>query len=219
MEEHTRSLRPWTARPPGPRRQRRRRRPWRWLLPIAVVAAGAGTAVISSAGEPPPVTPRLPSSPTLAALPVETLPPGISATSIAPATTRPAPTATTTPAASPTPSPTPPPVTTVPPPTTVPPRTVTAVPTTTRPAPSPTATAAALCGAPANPYGYNFCGRGSVVRHPPGDVCTYFTCGRDFWTGTGYLVQCRDSQFLLTGGRHESCNDHGGQWRIVASGP
>lgn len=42
-----------------------------------------------------------------------------------------------------------------------------------------------LCGAPANPYGYNYCGRGTLIRAPKPDVCDYFRCINNFWNGTG----------------------------------
>jgi len=46
-------------------------------------------------------------------------------------------------------------------------------------APAPTVTVD-LCGAPQNPYGYNLCGRGSMIYNPQPDVCTYFNCIASF---------------------------------------
>jgi hypothetical protein len=125
------------------------------------------------------------------------------------------------------------PTTEVPSPTTVPPTTPTppATPTSTAPAttrppttspppsPRPTARAAPLCGAPANPYGFNFCGRGGLVYNPPGAVCSYFDCVSGFWDGTGYLEECRDRSYSLTGGQPGSCAKSGGSRRTVYRGP
>ncbi|EEP73725.1 hypothetical protein MCAG_04052 [Micromonospora sp. ATCC 39149] len=83
---------------------------------------------------------------------------------------------------------------------------------------SPTAQPAAnrdrRCGAPANPFGYDYCG-GSRIRRPDVRVCDYFDCGQDFWAGTGYLVQCRDGALSLTGGRADVCATHDGLRRTV----
>ncbi|MBB5828417.1 hypothetical protein [Micromonospora carbonacea] len=83
------------------------------------------------------------------------------------------------------------------------------------PAP-PAATRDRLCGAPANPFGYDYCG-GSRIRRPDVRVCDYFDCGQDFWAGTGYLVQCRDGALTLTGGRADVCAAHDGLRRTVWS--
>jgi hypothetical protein len=91
----------------------------------------------------------------------------------------------------------------------------------TSPSPSPTAastTPASLCGAPANPYGYNFCGRGGFVQDPPADICNYFACAPDFSKGGGRMVECQD----LTYGRSHgpgSCSRHGGILRPLYAGP
>lgn len=79
---------------------------------------------------------------------------------------------------------------------------------------APTTRTASLCGAPANPYGYHFCG-GSRVYEPASGVCRYFECIEGFWSGKGYLVQCRDGTVSMTGGRSESCVHHGGRRRAV----
>lgn len=113
--------------------------------------------------------------------------------------------------------------TTTEPPPTVPPTTV--APTTTAPpttaAPSTTAApmAAALCGAPSNPYGYNYCGRGNLVYSPPGDVCSYFNCIGNFWNGSGYMEECGDGTVSMSGGRRGACSYHQGEQHPVDSGP
>ncbi|MFG1953659.1 hypothetical protein [Micromonospora sp. NPDC048830] len=83
-----------------------------------------------------------------------------------------------------------------------------------RVAPSPSMVRERRCGAPANPLGYDYCG-GSRIRKPDWRVCDYFDCGREFWAGRGYLVQCRDGSVSLTGGRRGACADQGGLRRTV----
>ncbi|MEU0155452.1 hypothetical protein [Micromonospora fulviviridis] len=65
------------------------------------------------------------------------------------------------------------------------------------------------CGAPANPYGYDFCG-GQRIRKPAAGICDWFGCVPGFWSGRGWLVQCRDGTVSLTGGQRESCAGHQG---------
>jgi hypothetical protein len=105
-----------------------------------------------------------------------------------------------------------------------PPRTTAA---TTRaaapPAPStqpPTTPApqAPTCGAPQNPFGYNFCGDGGYVNDPDSDVCSYFDCIENFWHGRGYMVECNDGMYSMSGGIRGACSDHGGEDRPVYGG-
>lgn len=85
--------------------------------------------------------------------------------------------------------------------------------TTTR-APKPVAPS--TCGAPANPWGYNFCGRGSVISNPPASFCDVFDCIASFWESTnGYVMQCEDLMFSHSGGRSGSCSHHGGNYRAL----
>jgi hypothetical protein len=111
---------------------------------------------------------------------------------VGPPATRPAPVVSTKPTTSPTPS-------------------TSAPPATTNPAP--------LCGAPANPFGYNFCGRGGYVLDPAPDVCTYFDCTSNFRSGKGHLEECHDGMYSMSGGRPGSCVRHGGDLRAVYGGP
>lgn len=116
------------------------------------------------------------------------------------ATSRPTqtPKPTLTPAPTPTPTPTPRPAT---------------------PTPLPTATPVVqdLCGAPSNPWGYNFCSGGTVIDNPPHTFCDVFTpCIASFWTSTsGYVVQCVDGSYSHSGGRSGVCSDHGGEKRAL----
>jgi hypothetical protein len=74
-----------------------------------------------------------------------------------------------------------------------------------------------LCGAPPNPWGYNFCG-GSVITSPPLDFCTYFACIPSFWTNAnGYVEECIDGLYSHSGGRSGSCSSHQGNWRPLLS--
>jgi hypothetical protein len=77
-----------------------------------------------------------------------------------------------------------------------------------------------LCGAPPNPWGYNFCG-GNLIYNPPNPTfCSYFNCIASFWTedrpNDGYVIQCVDSRFSLSGGEAGSpCSSHGGPSRTL----
>jgi len=80
-------------------------------------------------------------------------------------------------------------------------------------APAPALPPANSCGAPSNPWGYNFC-RGSYIYSPPAGFCTYFSCIPSFWKSTnGYVEQCVDGMFSHSGGRQGSCSYHGGNQR------
>jgi hypothetical protein len=78
------------------------------------------------------------------------------------------------------------------------------------PSPTPTPVPVNLCGAPGNPWGYNFCG-GPVVTAAPSNFCRYFVCVRLFWTDTGNLVQCADGMYSHAG----ACVWHGGTRRSL----
>lgn len=82
----------------------------------------------------------------------------------------------------------------------------------------PRASAVPICGAPANPYRLNFCGRGGLVYDPPGGVCGYFHCIDNFDNGRGYMVQCSDGQVSMSGGRRGACSYHDGVGRPVYRG-
>jgi len=78
---------------------------------------------------------------------------------------------------------------------------------------------ASTCGAPTNPYGYNFCGVGTFVTRPPADICTYFkSCIKNFWNGRGYMVECGDGTYSKSGGIEDACSYHGGETRPVYNG-
>ena len=72
----------------------------------------------------------------------------------------------------------------------------------------------ALCGAPTNPLGYTFC-TGSFITSPSLNVCTYFSCIANFWHGKGYMVQCHDGTYSMSGGRQGTCSYHHGEGRPV----
>jgi hypothetical protein len=88
------------------------------------------------------------------------------------------------------------------------------------PSPSP-GVAASLCGAPSNPWGYNFCSRGGLIYRPPSNFCSYFTpCVSTFWTApSGYVVQCVDRKWSHSGGVADACTTDGGVSRNLYSGP
>ena len=87
-------------------------------------------------------------------------------------------------------------------------------PTTAAPAAVPVAVN--LCGAPSNPWGYNFC-RGSFIASPAANICSYFNCIASFWNGVGYVMQCQDQTLSKSGGRSGSCSSHGGNSRALYS--
>jgi len=82
------------------------------------------------------------------------------------------------------------------------------------PAP-PQPTTKDTCGAASNPYGYTFCQGGSLITSPNSAVCNYFNCIANFWNGHGYMTECADHTFSMSGGRTGACSHHGGQARPV----
>jgi phosphatidylserine/phosphatidylglycerophosphate/cardiolipin synthase-like enzyme len=81
-------------------------------------------------------------------------------------------------------------------------------------APKP-ASGGSLCGAPANPFHLTLCAGGPLVTTPPSGVCGYFSCIGNFANGTGYMTECRDGEYSMSGGREGVCTDHGGASRPV----
>jgi len=93
-------------------------------------------------------------------------------------------------------------------------------PVAAQPAPAPAAPPPAAqntCGAPANPWGYNFCG-GNVIYSPPSNFCAVFNCIPNFWKSiAGYVDQCNDGTYSHSGGRQGACSYHGGEKRPLYS--
>lgn len=86
-----------------------------------------------------------------------------------------------------------------------------------QPKASPTAAApppASLCGAPDNPLGYNFCS-GAKIYQPDPSTCDYFNCIPNWSNGKGYMEECKDQTYSMSGGRQGSCSHHGGDLRPV----
>jgi hypothetical protein len=83
-----------------------------------------------------------------------------------------------------------------------------------------TAPALSLCGAPPNPYGFNFCGRGHLIYagQLPDGVCSYFACIDNFYNGSGYMVECGDGRYSMSGGKQGACSYHDKVRRSVYSG-
>jgi hypothetical protein len=72
------------------------------------------------------------------------------------------------------------------------------------------------CGAPSNPWGYNFCDyyAGNTINNPPSNFCSYFSCIASFWSFTnGYVAECNDTKYSHSGGVSGACSSHGGEWR------
>lgn len=91
-------------------------------------------------------------------------------------------------------------------------------PPSTHAAPPPPPQPPSLCGAPSNPYGYNFCGVGGFVTSPPSDICNYFRCIANFGNGRGYMVECNDGTYSMSGGIRGACSYHQGEDQPVYSG-
>lgn len=174
------------------------RQPWVWVVAVPVVIVAALTGSHQSG----PTTTAAAQTPSVVIV----------------TTTQPPVTTTTTTVAAPT--------TTVAPPA---PRTTTtttrppAPPKTTKKTPQKTTTHAVVhtestCGAPDNPLGYNYCGRGSLIRDPSPDTCLYFDCIGNWDNGKGYMEECSDGHVSMSGGRRGSCSDHGGDARPVYQG-
>jgi hypothetical protein len=78
---------------------------------------------------------------------------------------------------------------------------------------------ATSCAAPANPWGYSFCGD-SLIFAPPANFCGYFTCIAGFSSDTGFVVQCTDGLYSRSGRPGDACSSHGGIRRpLYAPGP
>jgi hypothetical protein len=85
------------------------------------------------------------------------------------------------------------------------------------PPPPPPPPAPTTCGAPANPWGYNFCG-GNLIYSPPSNFCSYFNCIASFWKSTlGYVDECNDGTYSHSGGRQGACSYHNGEMRPLYS--
>ena len=72
------------------------------------------------------------------------------------------------------------------------------------------------CGAPGNPWGYNFCDyySGNTISSPPSNFCSYFACIASFWRYTnGYVEECADGYYSHSGGVSGSCSSHSGNLR------
>ncbi len=113
-------------------------------------------------------------------------------------TTKPTATPTIAPTDTPIPTDTPQPVATA-----IPTSAPTQVPTVapTQP-PAPT-------GVNGNPWGYNFV-PGNAIYSPPATFCNYFACINNFWNGRGYVEECVDGDYSLSGGIRGVCSYHGG---------
>jgi hypothetical protein len=76
--------------------------------------------------------------------------------------------------------------------------------------PSPSATSVpGKTGVNGNPWGYNF-QPGDTITEPPEEFCSYFQCVSSFWSGQGYVIECRDGKFSTSGGRPRACAKNGG---------
>lgn len=82
-------------------------------------------------------------------------------------------------------------------------------PTPLPPKPTPPPSCQAVSG---NPWCYNFV-PGNLIYNPPANFCDYFACLGNFWDGNGYVVECQDSRYSLSGGMQGACAHHRGVLR------
>jgi hypothetical protein len=86
------------------------------------------------------------------------------------------------------------------------------------PLPTPSPTPPPTCGAPPNPFGYDFCPPAALIYKPASNFCKYFACIPAFWISTnGYVVECVDQTYSHTGGHLGACFNHGGMRRPLYS--
>jgi hypothetical protein len=69
-----------------------------------------------------------------------------------------------------------------------------------------------ITGVNGNPWGYDFA-PGAPIYNPPAAFCRYFSCIPNFPNGTGYVVECQDLMYSLSGGNRGACSYHGGEYR------
>ena len=67
-----------------------------------------------------------------------------------------------------------------------------------------------------NPCCYNF-SSGNLIYNPPSNFCDYFNCIASFWNGSGFVNECVDGSYSLSGGHSGDCSHHGGEWRPLYS--
>jgi hypothetical protein len=185
---------------------------------ILAASLGAGVLFLGSCGSgialtaafPPPATPGRVAQATLGPSQSPRIP-DVGPASASPETASPSAKSSPTPTPSPSPSPSLSPVVPTPSPSPAPPP----------PPPPPPSPVASTCGAPSNPWGYNFCGRGGYIYQPPSTFCTYFApCVSTFWTATsGYVVQCASGSWSHSGGVSGACSRNGGVAGVLYSGP
>lgn len=66
-----------------------------------------------------------------------------------------------------------------------------------------------------NPYDYTFTNTGHLAYSPPADICNWFNCIASFWNGTGFMNECVDGTYSLSGGHQGDCSKHGNELRPV----
>jgi hypothetical protein len=67
-----------------------------------------------------------------------------------------------------------------------------------------------------NPWCYNF-SSGKLIYNPPSNFCDYFNCISSFWNGSGFVNECQDGSYSLSGGHQGDCSHHGGESRPLYS--
>jgi hypothetical protein len=181
-----------------------------WKLPVVAVGALLLLGGIGSLASQPSSTPT--GQGVAETLPSPS-PPVANETLSSPSTAATSPSPKLAPSPSPTPKPSPSPKAS---PSPSAPAVPSPLPTAVAPPPPPPPPPS-TCGAPANPWGYNFCG-GNLIYSPPATICSYFNCIPSFWKSTlGYVDECKDGTYSHSGGRQGACSYHGGEMRPLYS--
>jgi hypothetical protein len=87
--------------------------------------------------------------------------------------------------------------------------------------PASVASNGATCPYPAangNPWCYTFFNTGTYLFAVDSGFCGYFNCISSFWKGQGYVVECADGMYSMSGGMVGSCSRHGGEYHILYGG-
>ncbi len=95
------------------------------------------------------------------------------------------------------------------------PRPAAPTPVPTQP-PAARPTSPPVTGVNGNPWGYDF-NQGNIITNPPQTFCNYFACINNFWNGVGYVNECQDGMYSLSGGIRGDCSHHGGMLRPLYS--
>ncbi len=58
-----------------------------------------------------------------------------------------------------------------------------------------------------------------TVSQLPSGVCSYFNCIDNFYNGHGYMIECSDGTYSMSGGIQGRCSHHGGDGHEIVYRP